>query len=42
MTSQKGHRTPEEGAKTAALLATDKSLADVTGKFFSNEVEVEW
>jgi len=44
MTSHKGPRSPEEGARTPAMLATlphDSALA-ASGKFFENEAESEW
>lgn len=48
--SQKGNKTPEEGARTPAMLAllppTGAGAADaeghVTGKFYADEKEVEW
>lgn len=40
MSSQKGDRTAEEGARTPSWLAV--SAASDTGKFFYNESEIQW
>ena len=34
-----GHETPEQGAATPVWLATDPSLKNITGKYFSNKSE---
>eukprot|EP00607_Mallomonas_marina_P009821 CAMPEP_0182418754 /NCGR_PEP_ID=MMETSP1167-20130531/3133_1 /TAXON_ID=2988 /ORGANISM="Mallomonas Sp, Strain CCMP3275" /LENGTH=274 /DNA_ID=CAMNT_0024593119 /DNA_START=80 /DNA_END=901 /DNA_ORIENTATION=+ len=44
MTSHKGPRPPEHGARTAAMLAmmSDDQALSMSGKFFENEEESEW
>jgi len=44
MTSHKGPRTAEHGARTPAMLALLSSVGPVapTGKFFYDDAELEW
>jgi len=42
LTSNKGDKTPEEGARTIAYAALLPKNSTLTGKFFANETEIEW
>lgn len=42
MSSRKGTRSAEQGARTPAMLALSVAADGPTGKFFADEVEIEW
>jgi carbonyl reductase 1 len=41
MSSHKGHKTPEEGARTPVLLATSPQVT-ASGEFWKDERAIDW